>query len=337
MKLKNYLIIFSLATTMVLGNPVYTLEHTHPQSFNKSSKESRCIKIALEGMPGAGKTTTLLRLVSELEGTCVVLSELLPEPNADWSILSIKDQATIYHKLWVSRMKIVQQLSPHTNCFFFDRTYFTSLAFSYATDNFFKNKQYLSQAQNKERYTHEPSYEGFYEEQKKLTAKDLEKENFDLIIFLDVLPNTGLDRRNHINDNIPWLSSEKMWLSLFRDFYHKEFPKFHKGKILYIDTEKLSLDETAQKIKDHLKNELNIISHPKKITSQEADLKIEKQLLDYGKNLNLGPYRSQMVYVYGYPTIYYRKHSIQLVDNQLKCLNNYQLNLIAKHFKTANQ
>jgi thymidylate kinase len=306
-------------------HPLYALKCSH-----QNQKKTRCVKIALEGMPGAGKTSSLLHLVSELEGTCVVLSELLPEPTADWSILTIINQGRIYHDLWVSRMEVVRKLSPYTNCFLFDRTYFTNLAFAYATDNFLKNKKYIKEAKNKKRYVNEPSYEGIFNELKQLTLRDLKNEKFDLIIFLDISPTTGLARRNKINDSIPWLSSEKVWLGFLREFYHKELPKFYKGKIIYINTEKYSLDETLQKIKTYLKDEIDIKSCLCTAKNKEVDQNSEEYIVNFGKNYNLGPYRSEVVHVYGYPTIYYRKHSIQLVNGQLRWFNNHQLNLISK-------
>lgn len=324
--MKTYFIALCMSSMVIY--PSYALNYSY-----QNQEKTRCVKIALEGMPGAGKTSSLLHLVSELEGTCVVLSELLPEPTTDWSILTIKNQGKIYHDLWVSRMEIIQKLSPYTNCFLFDRTYFTNLAFAYATDNFLKNKKYVKEAKNKKRYINESPYEGTFNELKQLTLRDLKNEHFDLIIFLDVSPITGLGRRNKINDLIPWLSSEKVWLDFLREFYHKELPKFYKGKIVYIDTENYSLDETIQKIKFYLKNEIAIKPCISKAKNKGVNQNSEEYIVSFAKNYNLGPFRSEIVYVYGYPTIYYRKHSIQLVNGQLRWFNNYQLKLISKHLE----
>ena len=335
--MKNFLLRFFLGVLSLffVEHEVFPLPQQallRVQNKNlESIKKTRCVKIALEGMAGAGKTTSLLQLIPELEGTCVVLSELLPEPRADWSLLSIKDQSKIYHDLWVSRMKIIQKLSSHTKCFFLDRTYFTNLAFSYATDRFLEGKKHRANAHNKDRYINEPVYEKSYPEHKKLFLKDLQKEDFDLLIVLDVDTKIGLTRRHKAKDKMPWLSSEEIWLGYLRDFYYQELPKFYKGKILYIDTEKLSQDEVVQKIRDKLQDILEI--KPKDVKRiKRKNLRAEEKILAYGLENDLGVSRSSLVYVFGYPTIYFRKYSVQLVDDKIIIFNNYQLNSIVQSF-----
>lgn len=296
---------------------------------NAQPQGRKCVRIALEGMAGAGKTTALLQFVSELEGVCLVLPELLPEPRADWALLPIEEQGRIYHGLWVSRMKTLNKLSSQVPCFFLDRTYFTNLAFTYATDRFLGRKQHLKEAQDKVRYQKEPCYENEYMKHKELFLKDLKNEHFDLLIILDIDPKIGLSRRHKAKDKMPWLSSEECWLRYLREFYHQELSKLYKGEIFYIDTTHLSQQEVMEKIRTKLEP---LIKRDPKDTKErkESDRDVEKKLLAFGLENDLGGARSSLVYVFGYPTIYFRKYAVQLVDGKIRFLNTYQLNSYIK-------
>ena len=53
-------------------------------------------KIAIEGMPGAGKSISLIDLISEFSDRCVLFSETNPEPNSKWQDFSASDQGDIF-------------------------------------------------------------------------------------------------------------------------------------------------------------------------------------------------------------------------------------------------
>lgn len=309
-------------------------EILQPKNYS-SQKQSKCIKIALEGMPGAGKTSTLFRLISDLNNVCVVLSELNPTPSIlSWKKLSTKDQGQKFHHWWASRMKIMQRLSPHVKCFLLDRTYFTNLAYAYAFDKFLDKRRYGAEVQDKKRYIKEASDGKRYKEHKALFEKDFKNEYFDLLIILDVSPKNGLIRRNKINDKIPWPWFEEIFLSFLREFYHLELPKFFNGEILYIDTDQLSLNETIQRINDKLKSILKVQINKKQIN--KYDLNAEKIINKFAEDNNLGIFKSAMVNVFEYPTIYFRKHSVQLVDGKPIFFNNNRLEFIADNLNNRN-
>jgi len=317
---KNRTCVFSLYFLLQ-----FILIFDQARALDTVKQKSLCgFKVAIEGMPGAGKTSAILKLASDLEGKCIVLSELQPLPQADWSILPAKQQSRIYHELWVSRMEVITKLSPHTPCFIFDRTHLTNLAFAYATDKFLHGKKYAEKVENKQKYLEEPSYEKGYMEHKKQYIRDLNCKDFDLMIVLDVSVDTGLARRNRINDDIPWMGSEKIWLSFLREFYYEVLPEFYKGKILYIETGNLSEKQVLQKIR--LKLEEFLSYERTQTTFKEKDSNL---LMAFAHSYNLGTRKSSIVSAYGYPTLYFRKHSIQVVDGKVQWLNNYRLLEIA--------
>ena len=85
---------------------VLALDNHDPQELNPSTLLHSKV-IAVEGMPGAGKTSVLFDIAEELEGTCVLLSEMNLEPNSSWKKLSSKEQSHIFHNLWVDEVLIM--------------------------------------------------------------------------------------------------------------------------------------------------------------------------------------------------------------------------------------
>lgn len=318
-----FLTILSQLTSFTACTSVYS-------NSLKCHKKSKCLTIALEGMPGAGKTSTIFRLIPGLEGICIILPELNAEPGSELNSLSISKQGEKFHQWWDSRMKILKELSPYTNCFLLDRTYFTNLAYSYAFDKFLDQKKYASSVENKERYDKESSETSKYEFQKKLFKQDLEDKPLDLIIILDVSPEEGLRRRHSVHDHIPWPWSERIFLSFLQEFYYKELPKYTQAKIVYIKTDNKPFFKIEKEIKSLLENYLNKKIPEKSLKS--TNLKDENKILGFSEEHKLGKLRSPLVSVFGYPTIYFKKQSVQLVNGTPKFLNNTQLSFIAHKF-----
>ncbi|MGH2611587.1 MAG: deoxynucleoside kinase [Rhabdochlamydiaceae bacterium] len=256
-------------------------------------------KIAIEGMPGAGKSTSLLDLISEFSDRCILFSETNPEPNSDWQDLSANDQGDIFHRIWTTRMHLVDALSEKMPCLLFDRSYYSNLAYKYASDRHCGTN--------------------FYNEYIEIFNKDLRDKQFSLIILLDVTPEIGLLRRYRVRDTIifPW--AEIDFLKEFREFYTKELIKFVVCPIVTINTDDLSPSEVKSRIREEIQK---VIGIPLKHHVVKFSEDIKKQLLEFGQEKKLGKCHSELINVLGYPTIYFRQHSVQLYNGRPTFLNN---------------
>lgn len=271
-------------------------------------------KIAIEGMPGAGKTTTLLDLIDEFQGQCMLLSETNPEPNATWENYSSNAQGDIYHQLWVTRMSLADKLSSQTSCVLFDRSYFSNLAFKFAYDQF--NGTTL------------------YADYMELFNNDLRDKAFSLIIVLDISPEAGLLRRERIKDEIlhPW--TEVAFLKSLRCFYHKELEKLTETQVITICTDNLSPIDLKERVSDEIQK---IIGPVKKSTAIRFAPESKSQILKFAKEQNLGEVHSEIVNVLGCPTIYFRRHSVLNHDGQTGYFNNQQLMTLINEYESKEQ
>src|SRR3990167_9279265 len=65
--------------------------------------------VVIEGMSGAGKSSSIISLYPQLSIKFFVLPELNPEPSSDFKNKSMQEQAEDYYRLWLRRMEIVKQ------------------------------------------------------------------------------------------------------------------------------------------------------------------------------------------------------------------------------------
>lgn len=56
---------------------------------------------------------------------------------------------------------------------------------------------------------------------------------------------------------------------------------------------------------------------------EEFSEKIKNQILEFAQEKMLGKYHSELINVFGYPTIYFRQHSIQLYEGSLQKISNF--------------
>lgn len=265
------------------------------------------VNIAIEGMPGGGKTSSLISLISELPGDFVLFSETNPEANSDWKHLTVNTQGGVYHKLWVDRMDCVEKLSRNKDLvFLFDRSYFSNLAFKYALDAL--------------------SNDGFFSDYFEIFRKDLEEKKFDLIIILNVDPRTSLNRRRTV-DEVPYPWSEKRFLEAFQEFYIEKLPKITSSPIVLINTDNLSQAETKLKIKE----QLNLFSDTRNTKKYSYENQIERLFLEFAEQNQLGEGHSEVVEVFACPTMYFLQHSIQFVNGEIIFFNNKRLIEIVKN------
>lgn len=296
---------------------VLALDNHDSQELNPSTLLHSKV-IAVEGMPGAGKTSVLFDIAEELEGTCVLLSEMNLEPNSPWKKLSSKEQSHIFHNLWVERIEVLNTFNDPKLCFLLDRTYFSNLAFTYALDC-------MQSTQH-------------YETHKKIFNESFGNNRFDLILIFDIPPEIGLQRRILRGDSISWPWSNLVFLKAIRQFYKEELPKLAQEKILYINGEKdknAIKEETMHAIQSVVDNKNNYYSFELK---NGKDI---EALFNFAKQNKLGEAGTRVINVFGIPTIYFLKHSIQLDREQPVFFNNSQLYEISFRYnsfiKTQNE
>lgn len=267
-------------------------------------------KIAIEGMPGAGKSTSLLELIEEFQDSSILLSEINPEPHAPWQDYSVIDQGDIFHQLWVTRMYLVDELEQMKQCVFFDRSYYTNLAYKFASDKHSKTNLYV--------------------EYLDIFKRDLRDKQYSLIIILDVDPEIGLSRRFSVGDNVPFPWSDVGFLTEFRNFYANQLVNFADCPIVTLCTDNLSPEDVKAKIKAEIEK---VIGPALKNPTPFSD-EVKHQILAYAEEKKLGPSCSQVVSVLGFPTIYFRKHSIQIYKGKPVFFNNQRLKDIIDEYTT---
>lgn len=267
------------------------------------------IKIVLEGMPGAGKTSYLTKIIRLFDYNTILLPEL--NPVGKYIINNSNNSWQLYHKLWQKRIKIINDKARHLNILY-DRSYFTTLAFTYAMND-----------------------KTGYLEQKDAINRDFFYKDFDIIIVLDVLPEIGLQRRIKNCDVpiYPWNNLE--FLARLREFYHEQLPNLYFGKLIFLDTSFLSLEETYLS----LINTINLYFHNLIFNNSIPDetdkdtSKINLSLINYAKNKNLGSPYTSIINVLGYPTVYFRQYAVQFDNNIALFLDNERLSYILSFTK----
>lgn len=266
----------------------------------------------LEGMSGAGKSTTLIHLAPELQNEYFILSELNPEPDSEWARGSIEQQSTAFYQEWHQRMTILKNFYPRDVNFLLDRSYIGCMAFTYAMDK-------LQKTDN-------------YEKFKDKIKKDFDiNQDFTKIIVLDVDPTVSIKRRQIAGDGNPWPWLERtpwpwdnvQFLGFFREFYIKELPELTKAELIYINTTNLSKKELNKKLLRVLNS---FTPKSKKIINKNISQEQENILMKYAIEKKLGYYQSKPILIGGFPSIILERHIIQLDNNNKPVfLNNKRL------------
>lgn len=255
--------------------------------------ESSSMKIVIEGMPGAGKTSAIFHLANELEGRCIIIPEVNPEPTDVWKTASIKDQGTVFHQIWVSRMEILRSFSGKNHCFLLDRNYISNLAFTYAMDKF--------------------KGTNLYPIHKQAILNDMNlSSDISLLIILDVSPELSIKRRSSLKQSLPWPWMEIDFLEGFREFYIKELPLLFQKEITHIATDSLTQEEVRSQIMERISPLLPAIKPKEKLNISQKDI---DKLMQFAALHNLGSFRSLPILVFNYPTIYFSKHGVQLDEH----------------------
>ena len=278
--------------------------------FVAGNPHKKHVIIGFEGMPGAGKSSTIFELLT-LYPDYVFLSEMNPDYNINWSQLSLSEKSKFFHTKWIERMEIISEDNDN-NTYILDRTFYSNLAYKYASSKINNDDE--------------------YDQYLKKYYKDLAGYNIELLFVIDIEPLVGLKRRRGIDKSIPAPWNQKQFLQYFREFYRYELPKITNTNIIYIDSTNISSLDLKTQITNTLNKNYNMKIKNKKVSYERT--KKYDSIVKYAKNKKiLGP-SSKMVEVLGYPTIYFQRHSIQFADNgpvvfdnkRLKYLLNNNLN-----------
>ena len=261
-------------------------------------------RIAIEGMPGAGKTSTATRILETLPEEILLLSELNPPPHIlrGETELSWKD----YHFLWKERLDVLVRFKNEMRIIF-DRSFYSNLAYTYAIEDM----------------------EG-YCVQKRRIQTEFSDDFFDTIIALIAEPNIGIERRltNQDIPPVPW--NNLKFLKRLLSFYIEELPKIYKGKLIFLDTTKKSPDQVMSWASKYITPQITsyIVSNNKKM-----DESIESKLLFFGKKEKLGNPYTKAIYVMGIPTLYFRQYALQFINKEVTYFDTNQLSKLLGGFQ----
>jgi len=268
--------------------------------------------IAVEGIPGAGKTTTLVRLAERLEGVGIILPEVNPEPHSDWQNLSNEELPEAYHNYWVERIKLLKHDFYKEQTFILDRSYFSNLACVYALDKFIGTDLY--------------SY------RKSIMQQELHlNSDFDLVIVLNIELESLLKRKSQSLEanpwpwleRDPWPWNEPEFLGYLRDFYLLELPGLIGVGVQMLTVDGLSKEDVFENVLD-----LILSVSPLKSKSSKVCDRCNQVLLDFAHQHYLGSPLSRPVIVFGNPTVYFEKHAIQMNSSgEVVFLNNDRIRM----------
>lgn len=266
-------------------------------------------RIAVEGMPGAGKTSSLVRLAQDLGDQYIVLPEINFNVSSVYHNSNLKDQWRSYHHLWYSRLNIVSKYYNNRHAFLMDRSYFSNLAFTFAMDRILGTDEYSKQ------------YEA-------ITINFSEKE-FDLLILLNILPEQGMRRKITNKDILKWPYRSSDFLNHMYKFYKEELKSFNLSNLIEIEVSALSQLDLLKIIKSKILEKAPL--DKKEINSNKiVNKKQMSTLLSFGKKHGLGSPCADPFFVLGYITLYFRYYCIQLDNDIPKFFDNRRLAHIGK-------
>ena len=171
-----------------------------------------------------------------------------------------------------------------------------------------------------------------YHNQLKLLINNLLDIPFHKLFVFDIHPEIGQKRRCLRGDQIPWPWSEEKFLTALHQFYKNELPQF--GEVYFIDTL-----EDKKSIISNLKTEILKSLKPalESVLSYTPPNENQERAFSYFARRNeLGAPITRTLNVLGTPTLYFLKHSLQLVEGWPTFFNNEQLYKLLKNYKKEN-
>lgn len=251
------------------------------------------IYLAIEGMPGSGKSTMIYDILKQKDDNIIVIPELNPPPGKLFK--SSEELENFYHQEWYRRKILFNKFKPSLKkTVLFDRSSFSNLAVIYALDKLNKTS----------------NYNRYYERYK----KDLMDFPYDYIVILDVSVNESKKRKLKRDKKVqyPWNSHD--FLKYFRYFYKHELPKILKCPYILINTDNLN-ELQSKKI---IKNVLNIKIDNKRINNYSTK---ELYLCSGQKTVAVSS-------ILGYTVCYFDKYALIKINNNFTILDSNILGVI---------
>lgn len=255
------------------------------------------LNIALEGLPGAGKTTCFGKLLQILNSSHIGLSEVNPKPKDFWGKSDVITQGDFFDQAWKERGELITK---SRYSFLLDRSHFSNLAYWYARDA-------LDGTQ-------------YYQSRKHFLMRNIPHSFLGMIIILHCPIEVSIYRRKNagIPTDDPW--DNTIFLEAFYNFYISELPQLTKSEILSFDTYRESLDVVIDYIAQKLPNN----------NRKYFEIPIPNSIEQYAAQLGLGLSLASLQQVLGRPTVYYRQHSLQIDNGEVVYFDNSQLRKILR-------
>jgi thymidylate kinase len=258
--------------------------------------------VAFEGMPGAGKTSSLVSLAVNCGSSCLALSELNvidetgnSEAATDWRI---------YHDMWLERQSLIEEIRNQFPLILVDRSHFSNIAVEQAKEAV--------------------GYAGQHTEVDR-ASQILKTSMYDAIIVCDTAPGIGLARRAGAHE-VPELWSSLPFLTELRAFFKRDLPHRYPGPLYELDGSGLTRSEMTAAILRILRSlGLRRTQRAQPVTPEEACI-----LEEAGSSRRLGPAYEQALRVLGYPTLYFRQHSLQLDGTKVRWFNTARVRELAR-------
>lgn len=209
-----------------------------PQNFSYCIFENGNIRpylleniVAIEGMPGAGKTTFIDNYIKKNN------IKFLPQLGIKDSTVLAKNNLNTSKLFLINEKKktdLIMKYSSDNQKVVIDRTFLTTLAYCYARSKLYKNKDY----------------------EKLLSFYKKTKANITFptkLIFLDVKIKESIKRRKRYSNNSiysNWFSEE--FLKYMHEFYNKELSKFILLDIFRIDTTNMTIKKAEDVLREKI-------------------------------------------------------------------------------------
>jgi thymidylate kinase len=179
---------------------------------------TKSIRVVLEGLPGAGKTTLATRLSQRLE--CPLVPEWVGFQADGWTRFPLRTP------FYFANDELKEQLASYVSqgCVLMDRHYASTLAFAYGLDG-----------EGQPNPRHDESYAGNHAWYRRGLATGALRQA-DLVLVLDIPPHVSLERQPGARafDPIVWGEPER--LEAIRRFYARFFREEEPSvRVLWLD------------------------------------------------------------------------------------------------------
>lgn len=249
--------------------------------------------VALEGVPGSGKTAVMVELARRLGTGCLGVPELNPPLDGTTRVAGSGDRWAWYHAAWLRRQPLLRSLGQFDTVLV-DRSHLSTVACSYARMCALGGREYPA--------ARAAAIEAFGE------------ATWDFMVILWTEPEAGLARRRRAGQHVPWPWAQARFLRALSEFYECEIQALHRAPVVHVDTTATELSEVVDLLEAVVRDRTGLHATAPAGPNCEA---VDRRLLAAGAELGLGPPYGSGFLVAGYPTRYFRQHALQLRDGRV--------------------